>query len=779
MIIKKGIQMAIFKLRTNNVNLAVAKFLPLVLLLIGSCQGLLAASYDYTPIDYAGAAGTMARGINSAGHIVGIYTNDGQSVHGFILSNGTYTQINYPDAISTFAVGINGKDEVVGYYIAADNSAHGFLLSNGVYSSIDCPGEASTWAYGINNSGQIVGETSSPGGHGFLLSNGTYSLIDPEGSTYTTAWSITEDGRIAGYYWPTSGAVMGYVKTGNVYSTFRYATGTDTKALGINDLGQVAGNYLNVNQIQHGFLLDGGIYTAVDYPSSQNTSPNGINNSGLIVGSFTDPTGNTRGFKAIPPLTQRTLALPAGGAASTSTLGQITGASTIGYTTVALTGGNSPYGTAVFSFKQNGITVTEAGVPASPPTASARIFVDYRSAVDAIPGRTSAGKININTGIAVVNPGSVTANVNYTLRNLMGSTIASGVGTIDAGAHFAKFINQMKDVAADFDLPSDFQAATQFASLEISSDQPLSIIALRMTTNQRDETLFTTTPIADLTKSLGSDPLYFPQFADGGGYTTALVLMNTSSQVETGTFQILDNNGAPIAVTPVGGTTSDSFSYSIPAGGAFHFQTNGLPAATKVGWLWLTPDAEKLTPVGAGLYGYNPENILVAESGVPAAVPTTHAHVYVDLSGAHNTGLAMANPSNAIATITIRAIQSDGASLVVTNTASLPIGGHDAKFADQLVDGLPAGFVGMLDLSSTTPFSALTLRSLTNERDDFLFATFPFADQNQTVSAPVIFPQIADGGGYITQFFMLGSSAASNLTFSFYKDNGTPMVFGQ
>ena len=85
-------------------------------------------------------------------------------------------------------------------------------------------------------------------------------------------------------------------------------------------------------------------------------------------------------------------------------------------------------------------------------------------------------------------------------------------------------------MASDFLLPSDFQTATRFASLEISSDQSLSIVALRLANNQRNDPLFTTTPVADLTQPLTNDVIYFPQLVDGGGYTTSIVLLNTSGR---------------------------------------------------------------------------------------------------------------------------------------------------------------------------------------------------------------------------------------------------------
>jgi sugar lactone lactonase YvrE len=475
------------------------------------------------------------------------------------------------------------------------------------------------------------------------------------------------------------------------------------------------------------------------------------------------------------------LTVSTGGSATAGTPG-LNEATQAGYATVTINSGAAPYGTAVFSFKQNGVTVTEAGVPASPPTTAARIFIDYRSSVDAIPARSSAGTIDINTGIAAVNPGTDSADVTYTLRNIAGSTLSTGTGTLAAGAHFAKFINQIQEVAPDFVLPENFQGDTQFASLEISSTQPLSIIALRMTTNQRSEALFTTTPVADLTKTLSTKPMYFPQFADGGGYTTSIVLLNTTtSGTETGTFQILDDNGSPIIVTQAGGDSGSSFNYSIPTGGAFRFQTDGLPTTAKVGWVQVKPNGGTSTPVGAGVFGYNPENILVTESGVPATVSTAHARIYVDLSGGHNTGLAIANPTSEEARITINAFMSDGVTAIGTSQGPLMLStnGHSAHFAGELIAGLPDEFTGVLDIDSSTPVAALTMRSLTNERDEFLLATFPIADMTAAAPSPIIFPHIADGGGYMSQFILIGANGESSATLNYYGDDGTPLVTGE
>jgi hypothetical protein len=373
------------------------------------------------------------------------------------------------------------------------------------------------------------------------------------------------------------------------------------------------------------------------------------------------------------------LSLSAAGGAAISTTG--TNCSTqAGYATLKVNSGTVPYATGVFSFMQNAVTVTEAGVPASPPTTRAQVFIDWRSTVLAVPSQSNSGTINVNTGIAVVNTGTSTANVTYTLRDTAGIILSIGNGTIAAGAHFAKFINQLSDVAPNFSLPQNFQSATKFGTLEIVSDQPLSVLALRGTNNQRNDFLITTTPVADLTQPLGNGSIYFPQFVDGGGYTTSLVLLNTSAAVETGTLEILDDNGVPLPVQPVGSTAGSTFRYSIPPNGAFPQQTDGSPANLNKGWLRLTPDPGTSTPVGSGIFAYNPVDILLSESGIPSAVSATHARIFADLSGSHNTGLAIANITSANASIAMNAFQMDGTTPVGTSQGPLPLAeyGHDA-----------------------------------------------------------------------------------------------------
>jgi enterochelin esterase-like enzyme len=466
--------------------------------------------------------------------------------------------------------------------------------------------------------------------------------------------------------------------------------------------------------------------------------------------------------------------LSSGGASKSSTAGNSSSNALSGYAKLIMNSGAIPYGTAVFMFKQNGVTVSEAGVPVSPPTTHARVFIDRRSGVLGVPGRLNSGTVSINTGIGVVNYGLSTASISYRLSNSNGSPVAVGQGTLAAGHHFAKFINQLNEVASGFSLPAD----AHLVSLDIISDQPLSVTALRMTTNQKGEQLFTTTPVADMNQPLTSSSIYFPQLADGSGWTTSLILLNTSDAMQEGTLDFRDNNGLPLVIHQVEGATASSFKYSIPSGGLFRFQTDGSSEGQKTGWVRLIPDDMNYTPVGSGVFSYNPANILVSESGIPSALSTTHARIFVDLTGKHDSGLAIANPSNSAASITIRAFQMDGVIPVNVSQGSLSLAGlgHDAKFATQFFSDLPADFTGVLDIIASTPFAAITVRSLYNERDDFLLTTFPIADATRPAPSPVVFPHIAEGGGYVTQFMLLSPQGASDASLILYDDNGEPFA---
>jgi uncharacterized membrane protein len=126
---------------------------------LGSSSGgafILSGSTFATLPGYRGAEGTVYKGINDAGQLVGSYWVNSNQMHGFILTGSNFVSIDYPGANRTWANGINDAGQVVGMY--ADSSGiHGFFFSESTYTSIDYPGAVDIEPQGVNDAGQVVG----------------------------------------------------------------------------------------------------------------------------------------------------------------------------------------------------------------------------------------------------------------------------------------------------------------------------------------------------------------------------------------------------------------------------------------------------------------------------------------------------------------------------------------------------------------------------------------------------------------------------------------------
>jgi hypothetical protein len=203
--------------------------------------------------------------------------------------------------------------------------------------------------------------------------------------------------------------------------------------------------------------------------------------------------------------------------------------------------------------------------------------------------------------------------------------------------------------------------------------------------------------------------------------------------------------------------------------------TDGSPPNVNTGWVEIMPDPDSPTPAGLGVLSLRRGGTLVTEAGFAAVTPTTHAIIYVDEANGHDTRLAIANPKTSPSPIVSNAYRADGGA-VMSTSSNLAGEGHDAKFAWQLMPGaLLQGFTGVLEITGTEGFVALALRALTNSRGEYLFTAIPITDLDHFVPGPLIFPQVADGGGYETQFVFLSSGASPTITLKFFGDDGAPI----
>jgi hypothetical protein len=80
--------------------------------------------------------------------------------------------------------------------------------------------------------------------------------------------------------------------------------------------------------------------------------------------------------------------------------------------------------------------------------------------------------------------------------------------------------------------------------LRISSASPISAVGLRGRYNERNEFLVTTTPPVSEVNAPTDSPLFFPHFAEAGGFSTQFVLFNaTPGTTPSGSLRLVSQGG--------------------------------------------------------------------------------------------------------------------------------------------------------------------------------------------------------------------------------------------
>lgn len=223
------------------------------------------------------------------------------------------------------------------------------------------------------------------------------------------------------------------------------------------------------------------------------------------------------------------LSVAGNGGVSRTTGGQGTTAA-VGYASIQPELGYGPVaGVGIFGFRQNGVLVTEASVPASGTLRRGRIYAEMNGPIE---------RGSIQTGVAVTNTSAMPARVLFELINMDG--IPAGPGSsvsIPANGQFATFLNQVSGLVRP---QTPFQGI-----LRVSSSSPISVLGLRGRYNERGDFLITTVPPANEGSAAAQgETLYFPHVVDSGGYTTQFVLINpASSQPAPGTLRFFSSSG--------------------------------------------------------------------------------------------------------------------------------------------------------------------------------------------------------------------------------------------
>jgi len=431
----------------------------------------------------------------------------------------------------------------------------------------------------------------------------------------------------------------------------------------------------------------------------------------------------------------------AGGTSVTSSGDQVLAA---GSAVVNGAGAAAPSGIAIFSYRSNGVLVSEAGVPASRSLRRGRIYAEVNGPV--------------NTGVAIANPNDSQAHVSFFFTDANGTNTATGTVTLAAHGQLARFLDQ-----SPYNGPRPLNGTFTF-----TSDVPVSAIAIRGLTNERSEFLITTLPVADLDQTTPAT-IYFPHFADGGGWTTQFILVNSSDATATGTIRFFAQGTAGATANPlnvnIAGQALNSTTYSIPARSSRKFVTQGNYSTVQAGSAQVTPDASNSAPVGVAIFSNNQGGVTVSEAGVPSSELGTAFRLYVESdNGGIRSGIAVTNPSNADAQVQFELSRLDGTSTGLTGSVVVPAHGQRALFLDEVpgITALPNPFKGIVRIhaANNTNIAVVGLRGHVNERGEFLVTTTQPSNESQQAASSLVFPHVVDGGGYTTQFILFSGTSA-------------------
>jgi hypothetical protein len=214
--------------------------------------------------------------------------------------------------------------------------------------------------------------------------------------------------------------------------------------------------------------------------------------------------------------------------------------------------------------------------------------------------------------------------------------------------------------------------------------------------------------------------------------------------------------------------------------------TEQLPAGA--GRTYFSGGSEARTGYGCFEPGYQPGSALailtshsgnrvVSETAVAGTAALSRALWFVHKTAALDTGVAVAAPA-ANATVSLELRDASG-KIVATSDFGISKGNQIARFVSELFSTFkfPAEFYGSLTLTSTSPVAVVSLRTLFNTAGEFLVTAIPVADLDApAASGSLYMPQVADGGGYITEILLVnpGASVASGIV-EFHAPDGSPL----
>jgi hypothetical protein len=436
----------------------------------------------------------------------------------------------------------------------------------------------------------------------------------------------------------------------------------------------------------------------------------------------------------------------------------------VGYARVQPSASTTPSAAAIFDLRQNGVLVAEAAVPGMTAITSGRMYAEVNGPV--------------NTGVAFANPNDAPVTISFSFTDQNGNDFRQGSFVLAPDAQTAKFLSELP-----------FRASNFAGTFTFNASAPIGIISLRTVLNERGEFLVFAQPVTPLPDTLSASTIVLGHFANGGGWTTEVILVNTSDAAISGTVQFFNEGTPAVPGTPVtlavNGQVASSFRYSIrPRSSAKLDTVAPAGAPTQVGSIRVIPDTGTVAPAASAVFSLFQNGVTVTRAAVQTPLPGVAFRTYVEVNstagvpGAIQSGIAISNDSATAATVNFELTGLDGLNTGMTASVVVPATGHVSKFVHELFPSLSLPFRGILRVSSASSIVVIALRVRDNERGDFMVTTTPVANEaSPSSTTELIFPQIADQGGYSTQFILFsGVFGQSTIgTLRFFNQTGQPL----
>jgi sugar lactone lactonase YvrE len=516
-------------------------------------------------------------------------------------------------------------------------------------------------------------------------------------------------------------------------------------------IGTFAGNGI------YGFSGDGGPASTAEIAQPYSVAVGGAN-SLFIADTFSNRIREVISPVVpftIPDLGAMTLTSPGNPESLTKGFGLIQGAN----------GNAALAGLAILSYRPGNYLVSETSVPAMAPLHSGRIYAEINGPVD--------------TGLAIANPNSQAANINFYFTDAAGNNLGSGTTAIAANQQIARFL--------DSDPFKTFSDATFQGTFSFTSDVPVAVLAIRGFRNERNEFLMSTLPVIDTMAAPPVGTADVPHFSDGGGWTTQILLVNSGDTALAGTVEFRGDDGSLTSVS-MAGQNKATFPYAVPPRSSQKLATDGTASTVARGSVRIIPGDGGAAPLPLAIFSYKPGGTATVSQAGVSSTSGTAFRIYVESStsngqpGTIQSGIAIANETSTPATVTLGLTNLDGSSTGLPSPTfqALPPFGHISEFLIQAFPDVPNRFKGILRVSTTSAgISVIGLRSRYNERGDFLISTTPpAAETTSSGGAELVLPHLPDGGGYTTQIILFSQSPGQSSSGSLVllQDSGQPLA---